>query len=353
MRILHTSDWHLGRLFHGVHLTEDQGYVLEQVLDAAGSASPDVILVSGDVYDRAVPPAEAISLLDDVISRMVLGLKIPVIMIAGNHDSPDRLAFGSRLMKERGFHVAGPFAGSVKPVVLKDKAGEVCFYPLPFAEPAVMREKLGDATLKDHDSVMRAAVDAIRERHPADSRSVLLAHAFVVGGTESESERPLSVGGAGTVRASSFDGFDYVALGHLHRPQEIGGAKKARTGVSKKAGAAGARNPGAAAIQYAGSLMKYSFSEAAHQKCIKLVEMDRSGKCVVEKIPLQPKIKRPFLALEGEKGRTRYDHREHSEGALFEAFYKQATGEALSEEQGRAFASTVDGIRRDDREAGS
>jgi len=398
MRILHTSDWHLGRLFHGVHLTEDQGYVLEQVIDAAGSASPDVILISGDVYDRAVPPSEAISLLDDVISRMVLGLKIPVIMIAGNHDSPDRLAFGSRLMKDRGFHIAGPFAGSVKPVVLQDKAGGVYFYPLPFAEPALMREKMGDPSLKDHDMAMRAAVAAIREHHPADSRSVLLAHAFVVGGTESESERPLSVGGAGTVKASVFDGFDYVALGHLHRPQEIGGAKKAGDGV--------ARNPEAAAIQYAGSLMKYSFSEAAHEKCVKMVEMDQSGKCVIESIPLKPRydvrsieghldrlltegasaegkedflsvtlldkgaifdamgklrevypnvleIRRPFLELEGETGRTRYDHREHSEGALFEAFYKQTTGEALSEEQERAFASTVDRIRRDDRESGS
>ncbi|MGD8627859.1 MAG: exonuclease SbcCD subunit D [bacterium] len=390
MRILHTSDWHLGRLFHGVHLTEDQAYVLEQVVDAAGSASPDVVLISGDVYDRAVPPAEAITLLDDVISRMVLGLRIPVIMIAGNHDSPDRLAFGSRLMQERGFHVAGPFAGSVRPVVLEDGTGKVYFYPLPFAEPSVMQEKLGDPGLKDHDSAMRVATAAIREHHPGGSRSVLLAHAFVVGGTESESERPLSVGGAGTVKASVFDGFDYVALGHLHRPQEIGGTEK----------------PGAAAIQYAGSLMKYSFSEAAHQKCMKLVEMDEKGKCGIENIPLRPRrdvrsiegylegllsegtssphredylsvglldegaiydamgrlrevypnvleIRPRFPELDGRTEGPRFDHRKHSESALFEAFYKQATGEDLSGEQARAFSSIVDKLRREEREAGS
>jgi len=390
MRILHTSDWHLGRLFHGIRLTEDQAFVLEQVIDTARSASPDVILLSGDVYDRAVPPGDSVSLLDDVISRLVLGLKIPVIMIAGNHDAPDRLAFGSRLMKERGFHVAGPFSGSVKPVVLEDKAGQVCFYPLPFAEPAVIREKLADPGLKDYDSAMRAAVSAIRDRHPQDTRSVLLAHAFVAGGAESESERPLSVGGAPTVSASCFDGFDYVALGHLHRPQEVASTP--------------ARHAGAAAIQYAGSLMKYSFSEAAHVKCIKLVEMDQSGKCAVESIPLEPRhdvrsveghldqilseatssadredfisvtlldkgaiydamgkirdvfpnvleIRRPFIELEGETGKTRFDHREHSETALFEAFYRQTTGEALTEEQGQAFSSIIDKIRRDDREA--
>jgi exonuclease SbcD len=398
MRILHTSDWHLGRLFHGVHLTGDQAYVLEQVVEAAGSASPDVVLVSGDVYDRAVPPGEAISLLDEVLSRIVLGLEIPVIMIAGNHDSPDRLAFGSRLMEERGFHVAGPFAGSVRPVALEDKHGQVCFYPLPFAEPAVIRERMGDPSLVDHDSAMRAATAAMRKSHPAGTRSVLLAHAFVTGGAESESERPLSVGGAGTVRAPVFDGFDYVALGHLHRPQGIG--------ASKKAGKGKPSHTGAAPIQYAGSLMKYSFSEAAHEKCVKLVEMDGSGKCLIEEIPLRPRydvrsieghlerlldegtsaegredflsvtlldegaildamgklrevypnvleIKRPFLALESYPGRTRYDHREHSESALFEAFYRQTTGEELSCEQGKAFASIVDGIRREEREAGS
>jgi exonuclease SbcD len=420
MRILHTSDWHLGRLFHGVHLTEDQAYVLEQVIDTAGSASPDVILVSGDVYDRAVPPGEAVSLLDDVLSRLVLGLKIPVIMIAGNHDAPDRLGFGSRLMKERGFHVAGPFSGSVKPVVLEDKAGQVCFYPLPFAEPAVMREKLGDPSLKDHDSAMRAAVSAIRDHHLPDARSVLLAHAFVVGGAESESERPLSVGGSGTVSASCFDGFDYVALGHLHRPQGIAITRTRDTGA-QRTGATGARDVGdpgtrvagavpihasAAPIQYAGSLMKYSFSEAAHEKCIKLVEMDESGKCTIENMPLRPRydvrsiegnleqvlsegtsspdredflsvtlldegviydaigklrevypnvleIRRPFLMPAGDVGTKRYDHREHSEAELFEAFYKQTTGEILSGEQGQAFSSIVDKLRRDDREANS
>jgi exonuclease SbcD len=318
-------------------------------------------------------------------------------MIAGNHDSPDRLAFGSRLMKDQGFHVAGPFAGSVKPLVLEDEAGRVCFYPLPFAEPALMREKLGDPSLIDHDSAVRAALDSIREHHPAHSRSVLLAHAFVVGGTESESERPLSVGGAGTVKASNFDGFNYVALGHLHRPQEIGLKESAADHVG---------NRGAAPIQYAGSLMKYSFSEATHEKCVKLVEMDASGDCKIESIPLKSRhdvrsieghlqklldsgtadpnredflsitlldkgaifdamgklrevypnvleIRRPFLALEGERGGARYDHRHHSESELFEAFYEQATGEPLSEEQARAFASTVDRIRRAEREAGS
>ncbi len=392
MRILHTGDWHLGRLFHGVHLTEDQAHVLDQVIEIAGSASPDVILISGDVYDRAVPPSEAVSLLNDVITRIVRGLRIPVVMIAGNHDAPERLAFGSGLMRDQGFHVAGPFSGTVQPVVLSDRAGPVRFYPLPYAEPAVMRQKMADPELKDHDAAMRVAVSEIRERHPSDARSVLLAHAFVVGAAETDSERPLSVGGTGAVGASCFGGFDYVALGHLHRPQSVGGDP--------------GTDPSGGAVQYAGSLMKYSFSEAGHEKCIKIVELDDSGKCGVESIVLRPRhdvrciegnldevlaagvsdpdredyisvtlldrgaiydvmgklrevypnvleLKRTFLTPEAGADAERFDHREHSDLELFKAFFEQTTGENLNPEQTRAFCSIVDDLRRRDREAGS
>lgn len=195
MRFLHTADWHLGRLFHGRSLLEDQAHLLNQFVELVGSERPDAVLIAGDVYDRAVPPAEAVNLLDDTLSRIVLGLQVPVVMIAGNHDSADRLGFGARLLAAGGLHIAGRPGEAGEGLRLRDAWGEVCIQALPYAEPALVRDLLGQV-VADHDAAIAAMLGWMRERGGWGERNVLVAHAFVAGGTESESERPLSVGGA-------------------------------------------------------------------------------------------------------------------------------------------------------------
>ncbi|ANQ83290.1 exonuclease SbcD [Azoarcus olearius] len=275
MRFLHTADWHLGRVYHGVSLLEDQAHVLRDFVRLAGETRPDAILIAGDVYDRSVPPADAVRLLDETLTELVVGLAIPVVLIAGNHDGPDRLAFGASLLGRAGLTVRGPVDASVAPVRLRDAHGEVAIYPLPYAEPALVRSAFGEEALADHHAALGAQLRAIRAAHAAGTRSVVVAHAFVLGGSESESERPLSVGGSGAVGAELFAGFDYVALGHLHRPQQAGGEH----------------------IHYSGSLLKYSFAEAGHAKSVNLVEMDAAGRCTVERVALAPR--RDLRIVEG------------------------------------------------------
>lgn len=284
MRFLHSADWHLGRVYHGVSLLEDQAHVLQQFVRIAADTRPDAILLAGDIYDRSVPPAEAVRLLGLVLEQLVLELKIPVVMIAGNHDGPDRLAFGSGLLQRAGLVVRGPVEMDAAPLVLRDAHGEVEIHALPYAEPALVRSASGDESITDHHAALAAQTAAVRAARAPGRRAVVVAHAFVQGGAESESERPLSVGGAGAVGAEVFAGFDYVALGHLHRPQALGGE-----------GAEPWRN---ARIQYAGSLLKYSFAEADHAKSANLVEMDAEGNCTVERIALVPR--RDLRILEGE-----------------------------------------------------
>ncbi|MHB8787446.1 MAG: exonuclease SbcCD subunit D [Thauera sp.] len=276
MRFLHSADWHLGRVYHGVSLLEDQAHALQQFVRIAADTRPDAILLAGDIYDRSVPPAEAVRLLDLVLSELILELKIPVVMIAGNHDGPDRLAFGSGLLQRARLTVRGPVEMDAAPLVLRDAHGEVEIHALPYAEPALVRSASGDDTIADHHAALAAQTAAVRAAQVPGRRTVVVAHAFVQGGAESESERPLSVGGTGAVGAGVFDGFDYVALGHLHRPQAVGGAR----------------------IQYSGSLLKYSFAEADHAKSVNLVDLDAEGNCTVERIPLVPR--RDLRILEGE-----------------------------------------------------
>ena len=324
MRFLHSADWHLGRVYHGVSLLEDQAHVLQQFVRIAADTRPDAILLAGDIYDRSVPPAEAVRLLDLVLSELILELKIPVVMIAGNHDGPDRLAFGSGLLQRAGLVVRGPVEMDATPLVLRDAHGEVEIHALPYAEPALVRSASGDDTIGDHHAALAAQTAAVRAAQVPGRRTVVVAHAFVQGGAESESERPLSVGGTGAVGVGVFDGFDYVALGHLHRPQAIGtkrgGESAAGAGrgdavevcrsvdavdVADAANAANATNATNAAapwrsarIQYSGSLLKYSFAEADHGKSVNLVELDAEGNCTVERIPLVPR--RDLRILEGE-----------------------------------------------------
>lgn len=268
MRFLHTADWHLGRSFHGASLVEDQAHVLGQLVDLARQEQVDAVVVAGDIYDRALPPADAVSLLGDVLERLVAGAGIPVLLIAGNHDSAERIGFAGRIVERQGLYVRGTLERA-DPVVLQGRHGApVAFHPLPYVEPAQARA-LPDApdSLDDHAAAVAHMLQRLRAGHRAPMRQVLVGHAFVAGGAESDSERPLAVGGSGMVPPALFRGYDYVALGHLHRPQRAG----------------------ADHIRYSGSLLKYSFHEAGHAKSVSLVTLADDGTATVVEHALQPR----------------------------------------------------------------
>lgn len=267
MRFIHTSDWHLGRILHGIHLTYDQAYILDEFVKVIKDTKPDAIVISGDIYDRSVPPVEAVELLDDVFTNILLDFNIPILAISGNHDSADRLNFGSRLLKNKGLYITGKLSKITEPVEIDDAYGSICFYSLPYCEPIFIKSIANNEEISSHDDAMKAATDMIRGRMDRGKRNVLITHAFVAGGTQSESERPLSVGGSGSVDPSCFQGFNYTALGHLHAPQKAGGDN----------------------IRYSGSLMKYSFSEVNQKKCLYIIDMDGQGNCSIEPIELIPK----------------------------------------------------------------
>ena len=260
LRILHTSDWHLGRSFFEESLQADQAWVLDRLVEALRDLRPDALVVAGDVYDRAVPTKEAVELLDDVLWR-VAALGIPVVAIAGNHDSPERLSFGARLLEGSHVHLRGGLEGIATPVPI---AGKGLVYAAPFVDPDVVRTLVKDDAIRGHAAATeRVLAEARRDAAGRDLPTVLVAHAFVQGAQETrESERPISVGTAGSIPASALAGFDYVALGHLHGPQEVA--------------------PG---VRYSGSLLKYSFAEASHRKAALLVEVDR-GRATATPVPL-------------------------------------------------------------------
>jgi exonuclease SbcD len=263
LRLLHTSDWHLGRSFFEESLLPDQAWVLDRLVDALRETRPDALVIAGDIYDRAVPSGDAVALLDDVLVR-IAGLGIPVIAIAGNHDSPERLSFGSRLLEGSRVHLRGALAGVATPVAIPGKG---FVYAVPFVDPEIVRGITGDEALRGHAAATeRVLADARQDAAVRDLPTVLVAHAFVQGALETpDSERPISVGTAGSVPVGTLAGFDYAALGHLHGPQEVA--------------------PG---VRYSGSLLKYSFAEAGHEKGVFLVEVDR-GTARVEPVPLGQK----------------------------------------------------------------
>lgn len=267
MKILHTSDWHLGKFLHAINLLSDQRYVLEQIVSMVEEEKPDAVVVAGDVYDRAVPPAEAVELLDWVLTEVVLRLHTPTVIIAGNHDSPDRLQFGSALLRQNGLFVVGRLDSEPDPIRVGSHGHEGLLCPLPFVEPALAREYLQDDRITTYESALRAMTGQWRDRLSHEVPSVLISHAFVAGGCPSDSERTLSVGGTEQVTVDCFDGFDYVALGHLHRPQWV-------------------KDP---RIRYSGSILKYSRSETGTGKSVSLVWLGPQGQCEVQELPLTPR----------------------------------------------------------------
>ncbi|WP_203750899.1 exonuclease SbcCD subunit D [Cellulomonas chitinilytica] len=262
MRMLHTSDWHLGRSLHGVDLLDHQAAYLDHLVDVVRSESVGVVVVAGDVYDRAIPPVEAVTLLSDALARLTE--HATVVVTSGNHDSATRLGFGSALMRER-VRLRTRVAELAEPVVLADDEGDVLVYGVPYLDPDFARASLADdgepPLARSHEAVTAAAMRRIRAdvgRRPGGSRSVVAAHAFVVGGLPSESERDIRVGGVDHVPAGVFDGVDYVALGHLHGPQRVGGAD-------------------GTVLRYSGSPLAYSFSEQHHAKSMVLVDLAGTG----------------------------------------------------------------------------
>lgn len=280
VRLFHTSDWHLGRLLHGKSLLEEQSFALDRLLDLIEKEKPHALLISGDIFDRAMPPEAAVKLFDAFCSNAVNKLKLPVLVIPGNHDSNERLGFGSKLLRESGLTIFARVEDALQPVTIKgDGKSEVAIYGIPFVEPALIARFLENEELKTPDSSVRALVKKMIDRHvdmSPHAASVLLCHAFVVGGEGSESERDLFVGGSSFVAADAFNGFTYTALGHLHKPQS-----------------AGAPN-----VRYSGSLLAYSKSEIDHIKSVTevVIKNDHSLEYKSHELP----IRRTLRYVEGE-----------------------------------------------------
>jgi DNA repair protein SbcD/Mre11 len=382
VRFIHTADWHLGRIFHSIHLTQDQAYVLERFVEMVKELKPDAVIISGDIYDRSVPPPEAVELLDKVFSRLLIEEKIPVLVIAGNHDSPERLGFGEQLFARQHLHVRSVMHKRLEPVILEDSDGPVYFCPIPYLEPVVVKEKLALQEISSHDQAMGALVEHILLKVPEGARRVAVAHTFVIGGEGSESERPLSVGGLSTVSAAHFSRFNYAALGHLHASQQVS----------------------LDTIRYAGSILKYSFAEAAHAKSAVMVEIDGRGRTSWQLLPLEARRDLRIICgslreiAEGAKLDTRRedyimamvtdpgalfdplgvlrkvypnvlqigrpespapqgrlehggDHRHRSEIDLFRSFFRQVQDRTLSDAEDRAMCAMIEDFAREKREA--
>lgn len=262
MKLIHMSDLHFGKRLHEQSLLEDQRYIAGEILELISREKPDAVLIAGDIYDKSVPSAEAVDFFDDFLYKLSL-CGAAVYIISGNHDSPERLAFGSRLMVAKGVHLARGYNENVCPHVLTDEHGELAIYLLPFIKPGVVRAAFPDAEISSYTEAVALAIEHMRP--DPGRRNVLVAHQFVTGASVCDSEE-LSVGGLDNVDASVFDAFDYVALGHLHGPQNMGSER----------------------IRYCGSPLKYSFSEAKHQKSLTVVELGEKGKLTLRLLPLSP-----------------------------------------------------------------
>ena len=306
MRFLHTADWHLGRIFYGQYLTDDQAHVLEhQFFTILKEEKIDGILLAGDVFDRAVPPIEAIELWDSIITRLAMDYKVPLFVVSGNHDGAERLEVGRSMLSESGIHIWGSPHHALQPFEFEGFDGRVAICPMPFSEPRRIGDALGlnssesksvdtDMTddtlfsyvddkdqeavalnLHNYDQMYQAWSDYLYKQVPKQMRSIAISHAFVMGGEVGGSERTLSVGGSEQVSPHVFKNFHYTALGHLHGPQRMG----------------------ADHIRYSGSPLKYSFDEHGQKKSFTIIDMDTKGKVDISTIPVE--AKRDVVILEG------------------------------------------------------
>jgi exonuclease SbcD len=286
MKIFHTGDWHIGKSVNGFYMTEDQEFIMRQLYEEIEKEKPDVVLIAGDLYDRSVPPVQAIELLNKVLGKIVKELNTPIIALAGNHDSNERIDFVSELLRESGLYLSGTLKKEIQKITINDEHGPVNFYPIPYADPPVVRDLFDDESIRNHDGAMKKIVDSIDNTINSDERNVAIAHGYVSymknedGVTapleESESEKPLSIGGTALINAAYFDAFSYTALGHLHGPQKVGTNK----------------------MRYAGSPLKYSFSETKQKKGITIVNLDEKGEVEIDFHEFKPR--RDFRIITGE-----------------------------------------------------
>lgn len=306
MRFLHTADWHLGRIFYGQYLTEDQAHVLEhQFFSILKDEKIDGILLAGDVFDRAVPPIEAIELWDSIITRLAMDYKVPLFVVSGNHDGAERLEVGRSMLSRSGIHIWGSPHHALQPFEFESSDGRVAICPMPFSEPRRIGDALGLSAseskpvdteaedslfsyvesdeqelesifnLHNYDQMYQAWSDCLYKQVPKGMRSIAISHAFVMGGEVGGSERTLSVGGSEQVSPHVFKNFHYAALGHLHGPQRMG----------------------ADHIRYSGSPLKYSFDEQGQKKSFTIIDMDTKGNVDISTIPVA--AKRDVVILEG------------------------------------------------------
>lgn len=266
MKIIHTSDWHLGKIFHNRYLTDDQEYVLQQLIDIIKNEKPDILIISGDIYDRAIPPVEAIELLDETLSKILLDYNTKIMIIAGNHDSAERLSFGKQVYKNSNLYIYGKIDNLSEPLILEDKFGKVQFYPVPFHTASYVKSVYNLENNISYDTGFKTVIDDYTDKYPLINRNILVAHLFAVNGKSSESERSLSIGGAEQVNITDYNNFDYIALGHLHNKQII-------------------KNEN---IRYSGSILKYSVNEK--NKSIEIIELNEPGNIKYRQIELIPKF---------------------------------------------------------------
>lgn len=263
MKLIHLSDLHIGKRVNEFSMLEDQEYILTKIINIIDDKKPDAILIAGDVYDKSVPSGEAVQVFDDFLVRLAKR-NLQTFVISGNHDSPERLAFGGRLMDISGIHMSPVYNGKVEPIGLEDNFGKVNFYMLPFIKPVHVRRFFEEENIESYTDAVQVAVDNMNVNDT--ERNVIVTHQFVTGAERSESEE-VSVGGSDNVDAGVFEKFDYVALGHIHGPQNIRSEK----------------------IRYCGTPLKYSFSEANHKKSVTVVNLGEKGELEIKEIPLEPK----------------------------------------------------------------
>ncbi len=378
MRFIHTSDWHLGRQFHNVSLLDDQKHVLQQIVGYLQSEQADALVIAGDIYDRSVPPAAAVELLDEVINHICEETGLPILIISGNHDSAERLSFAARQLQRAGVHIFADLEQVTRPVSLCGRSGvEADFYGIPYCDPEQVRHQF-DTPVANHNQAHTYLVEKIKTAHATSRHRVLISHCFVDGAEESESERPLAVGGADRVDYQPMSCFSYVALGHLHGPQQRALAH----------------------IRYSGSILKYSFSEQHHKKAATLVEIDAQGQASTRQLPLQPlrnmrviegemeevlaagrldphaddyllvrltdrhaildamgklrrvypnvlHLEKPGIMTAGDSNGLSRERLQRGELAMFRDFYQQIAGAALTDAQDEALQALLDRLQRE------
>lgn len=283
MKILHTSDWHIGKIVNEFSMIEDQRYILNKLIELIDLEKPKVIIIAGDIYDRSIPPVEAVELLNETLSDLVVNKNIKVLAISGNHDSGERLSFASEILEKNGLYIAGKDNELYKHVVVNENGKNINFYLVPYKDPALVRKILNEKDIKSHNDAMKYIVEIIREKMNMNEINILVGHGYVTMKRESaiecienkyevaqlktsESERPLSIGGTDLIDGKIFDDFDYVALGHLHGRQKVGREE----------------------IQYCGSLLKYSFSEVNHKKGVYILDVEDKNKINIDFKQLKP-----------------------------------------------------------------